>query len=86
MASSTSNCWIIYTEMSAKMCVLMTVCDSYMIANECRCCDNKHAFCRSCILAWTMTFGENSQKCPFCRYYCKRFSDFVVHYTVFIFM
>jgi len=39
-----------------------------MIANECHCCDNKHVFCHSCILAWSMTFGENSQKCPFCRY------------------
>jgi hypothetical protein len=40
---------------------------SYLIVNDCRQCDNKHLFCHTCILAWSMTFGENSQKCPMCR-------------------
>lgn len=39
----------------------------YLIINECRQCDNSHAFCRSCIVAWSLTYGENARKCPFCR-------------------
>ncbi|ELU03701.1 hypothetical protein CAPTEDRAFT_217937 [Capitella teleta] len=40
---------------------------SFLIVNDCRQCDNKHLFCHTCVFAWSMTFGENSQKCPMCR-------------------
>ena len=30
-------------------------------------CVNKHAFCSTCIFAWSMTYGANSDKCPMCR-------------------
>ena len=39
----------------------------FLIVNECRQCDNRHLFCQTCAFAWTLTYGENSQKCPMCR-------------------
>lgn len=33
-------------------------------------CDNKHKFCATCVFAWSMTYGANSDKCPVCR--CKQ--------------
>ncbi|KAK2161737.1 hypothetical protein LSH36_110g01028 [Paralvinella palmiformis] len=39
----------------------------FLIVNECRQCDNRHFFCHTCSFAWTLTYGENSQKCPMCR-------------------
>jgi len=27
---------------------------SFLIANDCRLCDNDHVFCHSCIVAWSM--------------------------------
>ena len=43
------------------------VCFSFLIANDCRLCDNDHVFCHSCIVAWSMTFGDNAHRCPVCR-------------------
>lgn len=40
---------------------------SFRIVNECRQCSNNHKFCATCIFAWSLTFGENSQLCPVCR-------------------
>ena len=48
-------------------------CCSYMVLNEPRQCDNKHLFCETCIFAWSMTYGENSQRCPVCRCEQKRY-------------
>ena len=45
----------------------LTTCFSFLILNEPRQCCNKHLFCETCIFAWSMTYGENSQKCPVCR-------------------
>ena len=45
----------------------MSPCFSFLILNEPRQCCNKHLFCETCIFAWSMTYGENSQKCPVCR-------------------
>lgn len=33
-------------------------------------CDNNHKFCATCVFAWSMTYGANSDKCPVCR--CKQ--------------
>ena len=44
-----------------------------MVLNEPRQCDNKHLFCETCIFAWSMTYGENSQRCPVCRCEQKRY-------------
>lgn len=30
-------------------------------------CDNSHKFCNTCVFAWSMTYGANSDKCPVCR-------------------
>lgn len=40
---------------------------SYRVVNECRQCANHHKFCVTCIFAWSLTYGENSQLCPVCR-------------------
>ncbi|XP_013387331.1 uncharacterized protein DDB_G0283357 [Lingula anatina] len=39
----------------------------YLVANRCKQCQNKHLFCGTCIFAWSMTYGANSDKCPVCR-------------------
>ena len=40
---------------------------SFMMVKDCHECMNKHVFCHSCIVAWTMTSGQNSRRCPLCR-------------------
>ena len=40
---------------------------SYLLVREARECTNKHLFCHTCVFAWSLTYGENSQKCPMCR-------------------
>ena len=40
---------------------------SLLLLKEARQCDNKHHFCHTCIFAWSLTLGANSQKCPVCR-------------------
>ncbi len=40
---------------------------SYLILKDAVECGNKHLFCHTCVFAWTMTYGENSQTCPVCR-------------------
>ncbi|KAK2177355.1 hypothetical protein NP493_603g01019 [Ridgeia piscesae] len=39
----------------------------FMVVKDCHECMNKHIFCHSCIVAWTMTSGQNSNRCPLCR-------------------
>ncbi|KAI0231060.1 hypothetical protein LSAT2_018573 [Lamellibrachia satsuma] len=39
----------------------------FMVVKDCHECRNKHIFCHSCIVAWMMTSGRNSQRCPLCR-------------------
>ena len=40
---------------------------SFLVVKDCHECKNKHLFCHSCIVAWSMTSGQNSQCCPYCR-------------------
>lgn len=39
----------------------------YLVLKETKECINKHMFCATCIFAWSMTYGANSDKCPVCR-------------------
>ena len=43
------------------------LCYSYLVLREPQQCDNKHKFCATCVFAWSMTYGANSDKCPVCR-------------------
>ncbi|XP_067933180.1 uncharacterized protein [Watersipora subatra] len=39
----------------------------YLVLHDPRKCDNDHKFCNTCVFAWSMTYGANSDKCPVCR-------------------
>lgn len=40
---------------------------SFMVSRDPRNCNNKHIFCATCVFAWSMTYGANSDKCAVCR-------------------
>lgn len=46
-----------------------------MILRDVKQCDNKHRFCATCVFAWSMTYGANSDKCPVCRSKQTEYSD-----------
>lgn len=48
---------------------------SYLILRDVKQCDNKHRFCATCVFAWSMTYGANSDKCPVCRSKQTEYSD-----------
>lgn len=39
----------------------------YLVSRQAKECDNGHLFCTTCVFAWSMTYGANSDKCPVCR-------------------